>query len=167
MPQFAPAAPAAASRIWRAAVAVALLLLPVGAWAQQPQRETGPDLSVVPEAEALRPAPASFWSDTPIVIFDTAPTFRGGTTTKLVSYIQQQVHWPEAASDLPAGRIFASFWIDATGQLRNIRIVHGRHPLLDAEVLRVIHGLTGFTPAKQGNKPLAVEMTIPVLFKIR
>lgn len=168
MPHPDSVATTAAARSWRAAfVAALLVLLPVTARAQHAERETEPDLSVVPEAEALRPVPALSWSDASIIIFDTAPTFRGGGPTKLVAYIQQQLHWPVAASNLPTGRIFASFWIDAAGQLRNFRIVRGLHPLLDAEVLRVISKLTGFTPAKQGAKPIAVEMTIPVEFKIR
>ena len=81
--------------------------------------------------------------------------------------MQQQVRWPAEVRDLPNGRLFATFMVDPAGQVCDARIICGLHPLIDAEVLRVVRALSGFTPARQGNKPVSMDMTVPVEFKIR
>lgn len=166
MPPPDLAAATAASRSWRAALGAGALLLtlPAAAWAQEPRRETEPDLSTVPEAEALRSEPSHKIID-PV---EQMPSFRGGGPAELVAYVQQQMHWPKLTNRLRKGRIFVSFVIDTTGQVRDVRIIKHLHPLLDAEVVRVVQKLTGFTQPLQSNgKRYATGMTVPVLFKIR
>ena len=165
MPHSDSAATSAVCRSWRAALIVALLLiLPTMVRAQQVQLKAKPNLSVVPEAETLQQEPVCKIID-PV---ERMPSFRGGGSVELVAYIQQQIHWPKSATRLRGGRIFVSFVIDTTGQVGDVKIIRGLHPLLDAEVVRVIQKLTGFTQPLQSNgKRHATGMTVPVQFKIR
>lgn len=144
-----------------------LALLPVVACAQQPTPKAEPDLSVVPDAEALRPPSVAPGLGVTSCILETLPTFRGKGNHELNAYIQKQLHWSPIAFGFPDGRIFATFVVDTAGQVCEVSIVQGLHPELDAEVMRVISELTGFTPAKMGRKPVAVRMSPPVQFKIR
>jgi TonB family protein len=95
------------------------------------------------------------------------PSFRGEGSAELVAYIHRQIRWPASVHTLPQGRVFVSFVVDSTARVRDVKIAKGLHPLLDAEALRVIRALTGFTPALQQGRPLVTEMTVPVEFKIR
>lgn len=95
------------------------------------------------------------------------PSFREKGSVELIAYIQQQLRWPAKTHKLPQGRVFVSFVVDTTEQVRDTRIMKGLHSYFDAEVLRVIRALPGFTPARQGTKPVSVEMTVPVEFKIQ
>lgn len=102
------------------------------------------------------------------VVVESMPSFRGGGQRELVAYIQKHIRWPKAAGLVCAeGRVFASFTVEANGQVRNAHIVKGLDPLLDAEVLRVISQLTGFKPGRQNGKPVAVSFTVPVIFKLQ
>ena len=167
---------AAVSGVWRAAWLAASLLFwqPEAAQAQQVPAKSEPDLSVVPEADVLRPESITIGRYPTGCILETMPLFRGKSLFRgkggpeLRKYIQQQVRWPrEAEMICVEGSVYAKFTIDTTGQVCNARIVKGLQPYFDAEALRVIRALPGFTPAKQGNKPVSVEMTVPVQFKIR
>jgi len=94
------------------------------------------------------------------------PTFRGGAYTGVVAYIQQQVRWPEGTGLVDAeGRVFASFIVGKDGIVRNAKIIKGLHPLLDAEALRIILALTGFTAGRQDGQPVMVSLTIPITFR--
>jgi TonB family protein len=157
------AATSAACRGWRAAVVGALLLLPVAAWAQQTMAESKPASATAAAADTLRQEPIYKL----ICPVEPMPSFRGGGSVELIAYIQRQLRWPARAHNLPQGRVFVCFVVDTTGWVRDVKIVKGLHPLLDAEALRVIRALTGFTPALQRGRPLATGMTVPVQFKIR
>lgn len=169
MPTPDSAATAAASRSWRAAVVAAgLLLLPAAARSQHRHSKAEPDLSVVPHIEALRLQSIEATTRPTGCILETIPLLKGKKSTALKAYIQQQVRWPrEAGMICVEGHVYARFTVDTTGQVRDVRIVKGLHPYFDAEVVRVIMALPSFTPAKQGNKPVSMEMTVPVEFKIR
>lgn len=94
------------------------------------------------------------------------PSFRGGGTRELMAYIQQQIQWPANTGLVDAeGHVFASFIVGKDGTVRDAKIIKGLHPLLDAEALRIILALTGFTAGQQHGEPVAVSITLPITFK--
>ena len=94
------------------------------------------------------------------------PTFRGGGIRALMEYIQKQVQWPRGTERVDAeGRVFASFVVGKDGAVRDAKILKGLHPLLDAEALRVILALTGFTAGRQDDEPVAVNILLPITFR--
>ena len=94
------------------------------------------------------------------------PIFRGGDAATLMAHIQQQVRWPKGTELADAeGRVFASFIVSKDGIVREAKIIKGLYPLLDAEALRVIMGLTGFAAGRQKGEPVEVSMTVPISFR--
>ncbi|HEX8504615.1 MAG TPA: energy transducer TonB [Hymenobacter sp.] len=92
----------------------------------------------------------------------------GGGIQAIVPYIQQRVRWPVALSKTAIeGRVYANFIVDENGLVRDAKIIKGLSPLLDAETLRVIQALPAFTPGSQNGQPVAVQMTVPVTFKLK
>ena len=90
-----------------------------------------------------------------------------GDIPAVIAYIQQRVvQWPKGTGRVDAeGRVFVSFTVDTTGQVRDVRILKGLHPLLDAEALRVVQALPSFTPGRQNGKPVNVSLVVPITFR--
>ncbi len=93
---------------------------------------------------------------------EALPSFHGGGNREIVDYIQRNLHYQPG---FPEGRLFAKFTIDSTGRVLNPSIVKSLAPAADAEAIRVIKTLNGFTPGKQNGFPVNVEYTVPVTFK--
>jgi TonB family protein len=104
------------------------------------------------------------------VVVENMPSFQGGGPMKVVAYIQQHVMWPHTKDGKMVqaeGRVFASFSVGTDGKVRDSKIVKGIHSLFDAEVLRVLRAMPSFKPGSQNGQPVAVQMTVPVTFKLK
>ena len=58
------------------------------------------------------------------------------------------------------------FIVNKNGDAEEPVILKGVHPLLDAEALRVVSRLKGFTPGSQGGTPVDVYYMVPVTFSL-
>ena len=97
---------------------------------------------------------------------EVMPKLQGKNYNEIAAFIQQQVRWPKGTGLVDAeGRVFVSFTVDTTGQVHDVRILKGIHPLLDAEALRVVQTQTGFTPGRQSGKPINVSLVVPITFR--
>ena len=96
------------------------------------------------------------------MVAEQMPSFRGGGNKEIMAYIQQNAHYP---ADSPEGRLFASFTVDAKGHVRDPIIVNGLTPGADAEVIRVVKTMDGFTPGTQNGLPVDVSLIVPITFK--
>lgn len=65
------------------------------------------------------------------------------------------------------GTVYASFVVGASGQVQDIEIKRGVHPLLDSAVVRQIRALPRFIPGRQQGKNVPVIMQVPVNFQLR
>jgi protein TonB len=129
-----------------------------------------PPESTYGDVEELLPNPATATPQTGKTYCPVfpMPSYRGGGMKAIVSYIQQQVVWPRRHGKilLVEGKVFASFTVGTDGQVHDVEIVKGLHPLFDAEVLRAIRTLRGVTPSKENGLPVATNMTVPITFKL-
>jgi TonB family protein len=91
----------------------------------------------------------------------------GGGQPAIVQAILSKIVYPKAApgETLPAGRVFASFTVDADGAVQGPKIVKGLSPAFDEAVLSAIKQLPRFEPGKQGGQPVAVSFTVPIQFQ--
>jgi TonB family protein len=64
------------------------------------------------------------------------------------------------------GRIYLRFVVSKEGKVTQVRVLRGVHPLLEAEALRVVSALPDFVPGRMQGKPVNVEYTLPILFKL-
>jgi len=73
--------------------------------------------------------------------------------------------YPEVAKTLGlSGTVYLQLWIDEKGNVTNVTIIRSVHPILDKVAVESARKLK-FSPAKQGNKPVAVPLSFPVRFQ--
>lgn len=76
------------------------------------------------------------------------------------------IQYPEAARiRLIEGRTVVSFRIQPNGKPTNVGILLSSHPLLDSAAVRAIRGAM-FKPALQEGTPIAMEINLPINFKL-
>lgn len=81
-----------------------------------------------------------------------------------MKYISDNIKYP--AEIEMQGRVVVKFVVTKTGKVVEVEVVRGRHPLFDAEAVRVIKTLPDFIPGKMNGKPVNVWYTLPVSFKL-
>jgi len=106
-------------------------------------------------------------SDIPFTIVEDMPEFPGGDAA-LISYIAKNTQYPEVPKELGiSGKVFIQFLVDKNGHVKNITVIRGVDPALDAEAVRVITSLPDFTPGKQRGIPVDVQLVVPINFTLK
>jgi protein TonB len=62
--------------------------------------------------------------------------------------------------------VFVQFVVDEQGRVQNPQVTRGVHKLLDQAALEAVRQMT-FRPGKQRGKPVKVQMSLPVTFRLR
>ena len=84
----------------------------------------------------------------------------------MLSFIKEQIKYPETAKrDSIEGTVIVSFWVDTTGYTIQHKVKRGIREDLNEEALRVTKLIRFDKPAMQGESPVRVRMTVPVVFK--
>jgi TonB family protein len=110
----------------------------------------------------------SSWMDAPFVMVEEMPLFNGESSDSARKYIAQHIMYPvEAAKAGIQGTVFVQFVIAKDGTVRNIIILRGVHPALDAEAIRVIESMPKWRPGYQRGEPVNVQFTFPVNFVLQ
>ncbi len=99
-------------------------------------------------------------------IVEDMPSYPGGNAAMLQYIAQSVVYPPKAREDGITGVVYVSYIVDKNGKVRNGKVVRGANALLDKEAVRVVNTLEGYTPGRQGGKPVNVQFTIPIRFII-
>jgi TonB family protein len=85
----------------------------------------------------------------------------------MLAWIGGNTKYPaEAVKEKISGLVLVSFTVSSTGKVQNVKAVRGVTPALDAEAVRVINSMPDWKPGSQGGKPIDVEFTVPVQFKL-
>jgi len=94
------------------------------------------------------------------------PQYPGGEV-ELLNFIKTNTNYPETAkAEKIEGRVIIRFIVNKNGNAEEPVILKGIHPLLDAEAIRVVKMLKGFTPGYQGDKPVSVYYMVPISFTL-
>lgn len=88
-------------------------------------------------------------------------SFPGGID-QVQQFVWQHVQWAHLAER--EGRIFASFTVDTTGRLQEVKILKGVDPSHDQEVLRVLEQMPRWTPAYGAGHAVPQSYTVPIPF---
>jgi TonB family protein len=92
--------------------------------------------------------------------------FPGGEI-KMMQWINRQVHYPAMAIENGIqGKVFIECIIDTAGNVKNVKVIKGVHPLLDNEAKRVIKKLPRFKPATHKGRVVPIRYNIPIVFKL-
>ena len=96
------------------------------------------------------------------VVVENSPELIGG-----LAALQGEVEYPEFAKKAGIeGRVFVQFVVDENGNVQNPKVTRGVHKLLNEEAVRAVRKMT-FKPGKQRGKPVKVQMSLPVTFRLR
>ena len=96
------------------------------------------------------------------------PMFEGWQDS-LMSFLQQNIQYPaKAKAEKKEGTVYVRFVVNKIAKVTQVEILRGVSPKLDEEALRVVKLMPKWkTPGKQGGKPVNVQMTIPIRFKLQ
>ncbi|MGX5855620.1 TonB family protein [Dyadobacter jiangsuensis] len=94
------------------------------------------------------------------------PSFPGGNEA-LMQYLLQNLQYPEAARKINVEAIaLVSFTVDKHGDIRNAKSLKNIGYGIDKEALRVVNEMPKWSPAIQNGKPVEMEYTLEVNFKL-
>jgi len=96
------------------------------------------------------------------VVVEDSPELIGG-----LAALQGEVQYPEFAKKAGIeGRVFVQFVVDEDGNVQNPKVTRGVHKLLNEEAIRAVKQQK-FKPGKQRGKPVKVQMSLPVTFRLK
>ncbi|MDZ7763895.1 MAG: TonB family protein [Melioribacteraceae bacterium] len=81
--------------------------------------------------------------------------------------IQKKIVYPEIAKRAGVqGRVFVKAYVDENGNVVKVELLKGIGAGCDEAAMEAVHA-TKFTPGKQRGKPVKVQVSIPVVFKLQ
>jgi protein TonB len=101
-------------------------------------------------------------SDMVFIIVDEPPQFPGGMG-KCQKWLKENLKYPAEAPDV-SGKVFVEFVVGSDSVIRNVVVLRGLDPVLDAEAVRVMNTMPKWIPGKQGGNPVSVKFTMPLTF---
>jgi TonB family protein len=100
-------------------------------------------------------------------VVETMPAFKGGQE-KLFQYLNENLEYPETARNNGiSGTVFVNFTVNSEGDIKDVRVLRGIHPLLDTEAVRVVQSMPKWNPGIQKGKKVAVSYNLPIKFTLR
>ena len=88
--------------------------------------------------------------------------------TEFTKWYFYRVKYPdEAKKEGIQGRGKIAFEITVTGDLENVRIVQGAHPLLDSAAIKVVRNSPRWKPATKDGVPIKTTFIFPYVFQLR
>lgn len=100
---------------------------------------------------------------------DVRPAFLGSSDPSvfLGKWVYVYLKYPaEAVRQGIQGKVLVDFVIDRDGKVRDVRVLRGVHPLLDAEAVRVISASPDWRPARLRGKKVRSEISLAVEFRL-
>lgn len=98
---------------------------------------------------------------------DTYPEFKGGHKA-LERYVSRNVKYPNLAIDQAyQGRVYVNFVVNKYGKIISPSIKQGVNVEIDNEALRLIKKMPNWIPGVLNGKPVSVDYTLPILFKLQ
>ena len=98
---------------------------------------------------------------------DVMPEYPGGVNG-IMSFLSSKLIYPQEAFEKNIqGRVLVQFVVDTQGNVSNVEIKDGVHPLLNEEAIRVVKMLNGWTPGKHQGNAVNVWYVLPVSFKLQ
>ncbi len=103
----------------------------------------------------------------PFQLVETMPKFNGGDANAFSEWVNAQLVYPQQARDNGVqGRVILQFTVDTDGSVKNVKVLRGVDPVLDAEALRVVKKSPRWTPGMMRGKKVKVTHTFPVIFAL-
>ncbi|HLN54466.1 MAG TPA: TonB family protein [Bacteroidales bacterium] len=100
----------------------------------------------------------------PYIVVESMPVYPGGDAA-LLQFIKDNTRYPEELKkDKIEGRVIVRFIVTPKGTAEGITVLKGVQPLMDAEAVRIVGSMKGWSPGMQGGRPVYVWYMCPVNF---
>ncbi|MCF6268849.1 MAG: energy transducer TonB [Melioribacteraceae bacterium] len=122
------------------------------------------ELDMDAEMAAPPPPPKKEEEEEPVffVAVEQMPEPIGG-----ISAIQKKIVYPEIAKRAGVqGRVYVKAYVDENGKVTKVELIRGIGAGCDEAAMSAVNS-TMFKPGKQRGKPVKVQVTVPVLFKLQ
>lgn len=97
---------------------------------------------------------------------DVKPEFPGGDKA-MYEFMNSNIHYPQdAQKDSIEGTVIVHFTIDEDGSISDAGVVRSPRQSLSEEALRMIKSMPKWIPASRDDKPVKVNLTVPVKFRL-
>lgn len=104
--------------------------------------------------------------DTTYFPFIVQPQFRGGESER-IRYLVENIRYPRKARKRNiSGIVYLTFLVRSDGEVTDVKILRGVHPLLDEEALRVVERMPKWTPGKFDGKKVTISFNMPIKFTL-
>jgi bla regulator protein blaR1 len=101
------------------------------------------------------------------MVMEELPQFPGGKDA-LTSWIAGNIKYPdEALKGKITGKVYVSFTVSTSGKVKDAVVTKSASPVLNNEAIRVISSMPDWKPGTQSGKSVAVQMEVPVEFKLK
>lgn len=95
----------------------------------------------------------------------THPTFRGKGQAAFAQWVTSHLVYPKEAREKQMdGTVLVKFVVGRKGNVQEVEVVKGVHPLLNDEAVRVVKSSPKWKPGTVDGRPVRVNYTIPVIF---
>ena len=102
------------------------------------------------------------------IIPQVGPRFNGGDASEFAKWAMKNVQYPAFAEENGImGKVVVQFVVDTNGNVADVKVVRGVHPVLDKEAVRVVSSSPQWTPGSTNGEPVSVTLTMPVIFSLR
>ncbi len=97
---------------------------------------------------------------------DVYPSYPGGDEARS-SFMLENTKYPiSAQKDSIQGMVYVSFIVSKDGSLKDLKVIRGLSPEIDAEALRVVSLMPNWNPGEKDGKKVDFEFTIPFKFML-
>lgn len=100
-------------------------------------------------------------------VVEMMPKFPGGTAG-LMNYLARSIKYPIVAQERKQqGKVIIQMIVGKDGSISNVKVLRSVTPALDAEAIRVVSTMPKWEPGQQGGQAVAVEYTLPIVFRLQ
>lgn len=104
--------------------------------------------------------------DTTYFPFYEFPEFNGGENQR-IRYLVDNIKYPRKARRMNiSGMVYLTFLVRVDGEVTDVEVLRGVHPLLDEEAIRVVKKMPPWKPGKQDGKPMNTRFNMPIKFTL-
>jgi len=94
--------------------------------------------------------------------YEPMAEFPGGDEAR-IKYLLSNTVKPKGTDSI-SGTVYVEFVVEKTGEITNIKVKKGVHPLLDAEAIRVVKNMPKWNPEIHNGSPVNTKFIMPFKF---
>jgi TonB family protein len=95
-------------------------------------------------------------------VVETMPEFPGGEEAR-INYFSKNLIWPKGVDSI-SGTVYIEFVVETTGEITNVNVKRGIHPLLDSEAVKVVKNMPKWITGTQNGVKVRTLFVIPIKF---